>query len=171
MDPITAAILVLVVAGAATGTTGALVQYQQSKQNARTQEKIANRNAKAAEMEARDAENTARINARREAENQRREQARRRALYGASGVALDSGSPLALMAEAASDNATKRSDIMRLGVIKSSSLLSEAESHRMQGRVAKKSRMSKTELGLRLTSTWINAGKEGLSAVGSSTTK
>lgn len=171
MDPITAAILVLVVAGAATGTTGAFVQYQQSKQNARTQEKIANRNAKAAEMEARDAENTARINARREAENQRREQARRRALYGASGVALDSGSPLALMAEAASDNAIKRSDIMRLGVIKSSSLLSEAESHRMQGRVAKKSRMSNTELGLRLTNTWINAGIQGLSAVGSSTTK
>lgn len=143
-------------------------EYQQSKQNARTNEKIANRNAKVAEMEAKSAEETARINAARASETARKEQSTRRALYGASGIALDSGSPLAMLAETATDSRQKQSDIMRSGVLKSSSLLSEAETYRTQARLARKSRMSKTALGLNLASITFGAASSAMSMSGGS---
>ena len=102
---------------AAAGTYAAVSSHQQQKANAKSQERLEQYNAQVAAGEAERAEREARSNALRQQEEDRRFRAHQRALYGASGAALASGSPLAVLGQTAADEQLQVDDVMRGGAL------------------------------------------------------
>ena len=113
MDPFT----IMAITMAALGSWMAVDSHQQQKANARSQERLEQYNAQVAAGEAERAEQEARSNALRQQEEDRRFRAHQRALYGASGAALASGSPLAVLGQTAADEQLKVDDVMRGGAL------------------------------------------------------
>ena len=157
MDPFTIGAIMAIVA-AASATVQGVAQHQQAKAEAKDQARVAEANARAAELEGKAAEETALANARREQVNKRRQLAHARALYGASGAALDSGSPLATLGQMAADLQLSADDAAVGGATARASALSQAGLYRMQGQTALNSLKGyKTLIG-------INAGTAALSS-------
>ncbi len=142
----TAVMLTGAAAAVAAGSASAAMQYRQSKANAKTNESAALANAKAAENEARATQLQSEENARRQQVERRRALSSMRAKYGMSGAALDSGSPLAQMAQSAADLSLKANDTMVAGHARSTSLLSQADAFRTQAWQARNSRMTGAQL-------------------------
>ncbi len=159
----TSVLVTSAIAAAAAGATGATMQYRQSKANAETNESAALANAKAAENEARSTQLQSEENARRQQVERRRALSSMRAKYGMSGAALDSGSPLAQMAQSAADLSLQANDTMVAGHARSTSLLSQADASRTQAWQAKKSRMTGWQLAASIIG---SVGSAGMTAGG-----
>lgn len=144
-------------------TLGLIQQYRQSKANAETNASAAKANAKAAENEAKSTQLQSEENARRQLTENRRALASMRAKYGMSGAALDSGSPLAQMAQSAADLSVKPNDIMVSGHAKSTSLLSQADVYRTQAWQARNSRMTGLQLAAGITNAAVGTASSAVS--------
>ena len=163
---VTAAVITAIGAvAAATGATiSAVDQYRQSKANAKSEQNVANYNARVSQLEGQAAEQQAAENSRRQLVMARREQSQRIAQYGASGAALNSGSPLALLGQAAADASVTANDTLHQGSVFRSSKMSEAYGYQYQGRLARGRAMGKSALTGSIIGSWGQAA----SSIGSS---
>ena len=160
---------IVTAAGALVAATGATIsavdQYRQSKANAKSEQNVANYNAKVSQLEGQAAEQQAAENSRRQLVMARREQSQRIAQYGASGAALNSGSPLALLGQAAADASVTANDTLHQGSVFRSSKMSEAYGYQYQGRLAKGRAMSKSALTGSIIGAWGQAAASSGSAM------
>jgi hypothetical protein len=114
----------------------AKAQMEASQNEANYQHNMNNYNAKLAEQQATTAEQEASEMERRKRAEGERLVGMQRALYGKSGVALYSGSPLAVLGDTVANQEMDALDIRREGQIRSLQLRNQATLNRYQGDVA-----------------------------------
>lgn len=138
------------IAGGALGVAGSIQQHNQAKANAEMQAAQMNYNKRLEEQEA------ARIDA-ETAENTRRQRiqadelkSRQRALMGKSGVAMTSGSPLAILGETAADEELKIQDLRFSGYNQAQQHREQAKMYGYQAKVAKAQAPSTSSLLLNI---------------------
>ncbi len=145
---------------------GQVEEYRQQKANAEAQRKLYEYNAK---LERREAD-AALAAADQDAQRQRLEDARLRsaqgAAFGKSGVALSSGSPLALMGQTAAYQEMNVQDIHRKGAEKYGRHMGQYQSLMYQGRIAGANHMSKTSLGMGIAGTLVGTLPGTFAALG-----
>lgn len=134
---ITATVVTLALAATAAAVNN-VASYQANKTASKTEARLAEANARRAMAEGRAAEATAAENARRQLVESRRQRSSARALYGASGVAMDSGSPLANLAQSAADAEGNALGTLLQGHHAMSSAMTSARMYEEQARVARK---------------------------------
>ncbi len=147
-------------ASGAVGIASSVQQHEQAKANAEAQEAQARYNQMIEQNEARrvEAENAENMRRQREAAEQLK--AQQRALLGASGAAMTSGSPLAILGQTAMDQERQVQDTAYAGYRQAQSHSEQAKMYDYQARVARASRPSALSLGL-------NVAGQGLSTFGS----
>ena len=144
--------------GAVGGTVGAVEQHKQAEANAKAQEAQANYNKRLEEREAARVEAETAENARRQREAAEQLKAQQRALLGASGAAMTSGSPLAVLGQTAADEEMKVQNIHAGGAAEANKHREQAKMFGFQAGVARASAPSKASLGANLIGTWGNYG-------------
>lgn len=152
----------IAIAGA-TGTAiatsvGAAEQQKQAEANAKAQEAQLNYNKRLEEREAARIEAENAENARRQREAAEQLKAQQRALLGKSGVAMTSGSPLAILGQTAADEEMKVQDLHAGGYAEANKHREQAKMFGYQAGVARASAPSKASLGANLAGTWGNYG-------------
>ena len=153
-DPMTWAIIGLgtSLVGAATSTTlgivGSAREHNQAKANAKMQAEQAQYNKRLEDREASRIEAESAENAKRQRDAANQLKAQQRALLGKSGAAISSGSPLAILGEAAADEELKINDSLRSGYVEADQHRERAKMFEYQSRVAKAQAPSSTSLGL-----------------------
>ena len=164
MDPFTAALIALTYAGVMTWS--AVDSHRQQKANAKSQENLERYNAQVAAAEAAREEKEASANAARQLEEDRRLRAHQRALYGASGAALATGSPLAVLGQTAADQQLQVADIMRGGSLAYRKGQSDSQNSLYRAKVAAGSRPSTAALAGSLMSIAGSSLQLGMSLAG-----
>lgn len=157
---VTSAVLAAIGAtvGAVAGTVGAAEQHKQAEANAKAQEAQLNYNKRLEEREAARIEAENAENARRQREAAEQLKAQQRALLGKSGVAMTSGSPLAILGQTAADEEMKVQDLHAGGYAEANKHREQAKMFGYQAGVARASAPSKASLGANLAGTWGNYG-------------
>lgn len=122
-----------IVAGAtlAIGALSAASQYQQG----RAQQKIANANADAQEIAARDAVNTGNANAEQQRQQARQLQGQQAAAFGAAGTDMTSGSALNIFGDTARGNQLDSLTTINNAVNQGNGLNFQSDVSRTQGRI------------------------------------
>ena len=129
-------------ASTALGVAGAVEQSKQAEANARAQEAQMNYNKRVEELEASRVEAEAAENARRQRMEAEKLKAQQRALLGASGAAMNSGSPLAVLGQTALDEELKVQDIHYSGARQAANHTEQAKMFGYQAAVARAQRPS-----------------------------
>ena len=156
--------------GAVAGTVGAVEQHKQAEANAKAQEEQLNYNKRLEEREAVRIEAETAENARRQREASEQLKAQQRALLGKSGVAMTSGSPLAILGETAADEEMKVQDLHAGGAAEANKHREQAKMFGYQAGVARASAPSKAALGANIAGTWGNfASSTGALALNTAT--
>ena len=132
------------------GMISAITGDQQQVANAKAQEQQAQYNQKLAERDAEAIDRTTQVNALRQMRQSRQLRSMQRAQLGKSGVAIDSGSPLALAAHTAAQEQLKATDVQHEGYVQAAKRRQEAQMHAYQARVARMNRPSGLDLALGL---------------------
>ncbi len=134
--------------GTSVGIAGAAEQNKQAQANAEAQEAQANYNKRLEEREAARIEAETAENARRQREEAERFKAQQRALLGASGAAMDSGTPLAILGRTAADTEMSIMDTHTGGAQQANQHREQAKMYQYQAGVARMNRPSGSSLGL-----------------------
>jgi len=124
----------LAIAGVAASLIGTGVSAYGAYEQGQVAKSTAEQNAKLAEQQAATLDQENRENMRRMAVENKRVMAKQRAGYAASGVRIDTGSPLEAQAETAAILEMDMLDQNRASQAQQSSLFSQAQSSRMAGR-------------------------------------
>ena len=144
--------------GAVAGTVGAVEQHKQAEANAKAQEAQLNYNKRLEEREAARIEAETAENARRQREAAEQLKAQQRALLGKSGVAMTSGSPLAILGQTAADEEMKVQAVHAGGAAEANKHREQSKMFGFQAGVARASAPSKASLGANIAGTWGNYG-------------
>ena len=144
--------------GAVAGTVGAVEQHKQAEENARAQEAQLNYNKRLEEREAARVEAETAENARRQRMAAEQLKAQQRALLGKSGVAMASGSPLAVLGQTAADEEMKVQDIHAGGAADANRHREQAKMFGYQAGVARASAPSRAALGANIAGQMANYG-------------
>ena len=138
------------VVGGVVGGVSAAQQHNQAKANAEMQAQQAEYNKRQEMREAARIEAETAENARRQREESERLKAHQRALLGASGAAMTSGSPLAILGATAADEELKVQDVHRVGYQQANQHREAAKMYDYQAGVAKAQAPSGSSLALSL---------------------
>lgn len=149
--------------GIAAGAVGAAEQHKQAEANAKAQEAQMEYNKRLEEREASKIEAENAENARRQRQAAEQLKAQQRALLGKSGVAMTSGSPLAILGQTAADEEMKVQDQHAFGSAEVNKHREQAKMFGFQAGVARASAPSKASLGANIAGTVGN----GVSSIGS----
>jgi len=138
--------VIAAIAGTATAAYGQYQQGQAADARGRAEKDWHNYNAEISRRQAKEAEQKALADARLHSKRTRAIQAKLRAGYGASGVSMSDGSPLAVLEQSAVDAELDRLLILREGLLQSQGYESQAaldvgagSMARLRGRNAKRS--------------------------------
>lgn len=130
-----------------TGIVGGVEQHKQAEANAKAQEAQLQYNKRLEEREAARIEAENAENARRQRLAAEQLKAQQRALLGKSGVAMTSGSPLAILGQTAADEEMKVQDLHAGGYVEANKHREQAKMFGYQAGVARASAPSKAMLG------------------------
>ena len=144
-------------------SVGAAEQHKQAEANAKAQEAQMEYNKRLEEREASKIEAENAENARRQRQAAEQLKAQQRALLGKSGVAMTSGSPLAILGQTAADEEMKVQDQHAFGSAEVNKHREQAKMFGFQAGVARASAPSKASLGANIAGTVGN----GVSSIGS----
>ena len=138
------------ITGGVVGGVAAEEQHKQARANAEMQAQQAEYNKRQEMREAARIEAETAENARRQREESERLKAHQRALLGASGAAMTSGSPLAILGATAADEELKVQDIHRVGYQQADQHREAAKMYDYQAGVARAQKPSGSSLALSL---------------------
>lgn len=136
--------------GGIVGGVAAAEQHNQARANAEMQAEQAEYNKRLEEREASRLERENEENTRRQREQSEYLKAQQRALLGASGAAMTSGSPLAILGATAMDEELKVQDVHRVGYQQADQHREAAKMYQYQAGVAKAQAPSGSSLALSL---------------------
>ncbi len=120
------------------GITGGIMQYNQDKDNAEAEAKMLEYNSELAKREAADAENEMHEALRRQQAEAARFQGTQRALYGKTGVMMDTGSPLAVLGLTSERLEMDKIDTQRQGRANQQRFLNQSDAYLYQSKIAKR---------------------------------
>lgn len=143
------------------GVAGGIVNYDQQKKNTQAQAESLEHNARIEKRDAENAETEANEAAiRQRAENERLRSAQRASL-GKSGVAVSTGSPLAVLGETAAMQELEVADTQRAGGVAYGQHMTAANAYEYQAKLANS--QSGLGLALSLSNTVVSGVSSGLS--------